>query len=448
MYHEQKVSEGKAELFYSNFRARNNQEKIYQFLNTADANPEIRKNKFVHFSVSFPKADGINVDQVKMLEIGRQYLDEMGYTDTPVLMYEHQDKAHSHFHIVTTTMDFNGVKILEYNDHYKSQQLSRKLEKSFGLTETIYERKQGLKLMEINATRYKIFNALPAIDRDPILKQQFLPLIGEDLYAEVSLNKFKDSEAKQQFLLRGKNDKDFDEVFRFLSRNGLENKTYKEMLLDRLKSIKTNSLSRDSFLASCETEGLYVRKIANPGNSYNITYGIPEKNFYVLEKDLPVAFRFDYLFTGKKLELSFNESDQKNYLNRLVTRCLKESNSKTEFEKALNENNIEFKYSENKRGIYGVSFKSKNVKEPIEFKGSELDRKNLSWNQLAKKLNIPVLEKEKQIQPESGKSATNPLQILKPLLRPIKDVSKESNEQKRREKKARGEDRDQDREDF
>jgi hypothetical protein len=141
-----------------------------------------------------------------------------------------------------------------------------------------------------------------------------------------------------------------------------------------------------------EKAGIYVRKIATNNNQYSLTYGLPQYNFYVKEKYVPAALRHDYLFTGRQLD--FDREQQRRYVRRIVLRALRESRSRESFEFLLRENNIEVEYATNARGIYGVSFRSANVREGALFKGSELDGA-LSWNQLQQSFEAAAGDRER-----------------------------------------------------
>lgn len=388
-YHEKKVRDGRGELLSNNTPASTPERRISAFLDTAERNPGITRNKFLHISVSFNLEDR-KIDSADMVKIGEKYLSEMGIVDTPVLIYEHADRKHRHFHIVTTSMNLSGKKLNDFNDHYRSQQLARKLEKELGLVETTYSKKAEQKLQEINATRYKILNSLHKLEGNADALKEIDPHLSAELREYAKLNTLNDYEVQKKLLERGMDKDGINQIYRVLNKHNLVERSYKQQLTDRLNQIKLLSKTREEFLMKVEQSGMYVRKISGQGES--LTYGLPELNFYAKERELPVPLRYDYLFTDRKLEMSFDETQQKNYLRRIITRSLYQSSNLQEFEHNLTENNINFKYSSNARGVYGISFSSNNVKEPLVFTGSDIDRKGLSWNVISKKLNPQEIE--------------------------------------------------------
>lgn len=377
-YHEKKVSAGKADRIFDNTLSETVPDRVQAYLETAELNPRVKRNKFMHISISFNLEDR-GVDPEKMLRIADEYLREMQITDTPVLIYEHSDKRHRHFHIVTTTVDYSGKKIPDFKDHYRSQQLSRKLEKEFGLIQTEYESKGQVRLQELNATKYRILNSLHRLAANESALNEVEKILNPNDLDDIKANARSDYEIQTLLSERGKPKEDFQLIFRILTKYDLLEQSQKQQLMNRLNQLKLLSKDREDFLGRVEQAGIYVRKIANRVGGYSLTYGLAEGGFYVKEKDLPSAFRYEYLYTGKKMEMTFDREQQKKYLRNLVIRSLRSVNSIEEFEHELQRNNIHFEYASNARGRYGVSFQSGNVKEPIRFKGSDLD-KALTWN--------------------------------------------------------------------
>lgn len=443
-YHEKKVLAGKAVLLYNDTLADSTKDKVATFLETAELNERIRVNKFLHISVSFNKEDR-DITPDKMREIGQGYLTEMGIIDTPVLMYQHGDKKHVHFHIVTTTMDYEGKKIPDAHDHYRSQRLARKMEKELGLTITQYESKYELKLQEINATKYRIFNSISGLKENPSAMKEISDLINTKDLEDIWLNKRSDYDIQKIQMERGMDTNRFNLIWRILTKHDLISRSHKETMIQQLEQLKQLSSTRDEFLTRVEAAGIYVRKIATNQNSYALTFGLPEHNFYAKEKTLPVAFRYDYLYTDRKLSMTFDSEQQRKYLKRLVTRSLYKATSPEAFEKNLFENNVTFEYASNTRGVYGISFRSGNVKEAELFKGSELDR-SLSWNNISSQLN----ENNEQVSIAKTDQISNPtpkdpnIQQLLPALGKLTQQQEDEDAKARRKKNDQDQDLERD----
>lgn len=93
------------------------------------------EKKNIHISLNFHKDDILTNE--KILEIGKDYMDQMGYGDQPYAVYRHFDKEHPHIHIVCSQIDINGMKINDSNLFYRSVALSRKLEEKYNITKPI-----------------------------------------------------------------------------------------------------------------------------------------------------------------------------------------------------------------------------------------------------------------------------------------------------------------------
>ena len=94
--------------------------------------PHIRTEKpVVHNSLN-PHPDDVLTD-MEMENITREYLERMGYGNQPYMVYKHEDIDRHHLHIVTVRVDDNGKCISDKNNYYRSKQITRELEKKYGL---------------------------------------------------------------------------------------------------------------------------------------------------------------------------------------------------------------------------------------------------------------------------------------------------------------------------
>lgn len=376
-YHEKKVESGRGVLILDSTFSRNKTERIAEFLDLADLNKDVKKDRYTHISVSF--ADEDHVDKEKQLKIAERYLVGMGYGDAPRLIYQHSDTTHSHFHIVTSTIDLNGKKIQIFRDHFRSQELSRQIEKEFNLKVTEYFRHEQQKLQEINASKFSLLKGIEKIGASPG-KRHYLEKVVEPALLDKILNEKLSNDAIKKILELREGDKNtFAQLSRIVRQQNAEYKTDKQQLRERLLYVKELSKTRDEFVQRCEQQGIYVRKISKEMGSASFTYGFRDKSFYMHEKNLPLSLRHDYLFTDKKISVGFDESVQKKFLKRIVWRSLSASASLSDFENRLGRAGVKVEYSSNARGRYGVSFKSQNIRDALLIKGSEI---GLSWSKL------------------------------------------------------------------
>ena len=58
---------------------------------------------------------------------------KLGYGDQPYLVYKHTDIDRHHIHIVGLRVDENGKPLNDKFEHRRSKQITRELEKKYGL---------------------------------------------------------------------------------------------------------------------------------------------------------------------------------------------------------------------------------------------------------------------------------------------------------------------------
>ena len=85
----------------------------------------------VHISLN-PHPDDVLTD-TEFQDIAREYLEKMGFGNQPYLVFKHEDIDRHHLHIVTVRVDENGRSIDTRNNFYRSKQITRELERKYGL---------------------------------------------------------------------------------------------------------------------------------------------------------------------------------------------------------------------------------------------------------------------------------------------------------------------------
>ena len=89
------------------------------------------RNKVIHISLN-PHPDDRLTD-MEMESLAREYLEKMGFGNQPYLVFKHEDIDRHHLHIVTVRVDENGRSIDTRNNFYRSKQITRELERKYGL---------------------------------------------------------------------------------------------------------------------------------------------------------------------------------------------------------------------------------------------------------------------------------------------------------------------------
>jgi hypothetical protein len=135
-YNENKVKAGSAECIAANMfgcepgdLSFNNKKNRFQ--------DQMRLNKrsktnVVHISLNF--AVGEKLTNEKLQGIASTYMDRIGFTNQPYLVYNHFDAGHPHIHILTTSIQDNGKRIPLHNiGKNQSEKARKEIESIFNL---------------------------------------------------------------------------------------------------------------------------------------------------------------------------------------------------------------------------------------------------------------------------------------------------------------------------
>lgn len=85
----------------------------------------------VHISLN-PHPNDVLTD-AQLTEIAREYMDKMGFGDMPYMVYKHTDINRHHMHIVALRVRTDGSCISDKNNFYRSKEITRELERKYGL---------------------------------------------------------------------------------------------------------------------------------------------------------------------------------------------------------------------------------------------------------------------------------------------------------------------------
>jgi hypothetical protein len=103
---------------------------MLSFENYLLANKNTEK-PILHISLN-PSPEDYLSDQ-QFAEMGKDYMDKMGYGDQPYIIYIHEDTGRRHIHIITTCVDENGNKISDKYEWNRSMKVCRDLEEKYNL---------------------------------------------------------------------------------------------------------------------------------------------------------------------------------------------------------------------------------------------------------------------------------------------------------------------------
>jgi hypothetical protein len=85
----------------------------------------------VHISLNPHPEDRLTDDQ--LIDIGREYIERIGFGGQPWMLFKHEDIDREHLHIVTTRVRSDGTLISDRNNYEKSRRITDDLEKRYGL---------------------------------------------------------------------------------------------------------------------------------------------------------------------------------------------------------------------------------------------------------------------------------------------------------------------------
>lgn len=123
-------------------------------------NPKVTK-PVGHISLAFSKEDEHRLTDRVMAGIALEYLNEMGITDTQILIVRHFDKEHPHVHIAFNRIANNGRTISDRNERIRSARICKELTKKYNLYfASGKERVKQHRLKEPDKTKYGLYNIL------------------------------------------------------------------------------------------------------------------------------------------------------------------------------------------------------------------------------------------------------------------------------------------------
>ncbi len=96
--------------------------------------PNLQKY-FYHTSINFPPTEDLT--NAMMTKIGREYLQESGFTQHQYIMFRHHDADHPHLHILVNRIGYDGKVLSDSNDFARCETILRELEKKYNLTEVM-----------------------------------------------------------------------------------------------------------------------------------------------------------------------------------------------------------------------------------------------------------------------------------------------------------------------
>ena len=99
----------------------------------AKLNFEVQKT-VAHYSISLHPNEASQVEKSQMSAISRATLDELGHSRCPYFCVEHHDADQKHWHLVASTVGYDGKWVDDSFDRNRLRVLESQLERRFQLT--------------------------------------------------------------------------------------------------------------------------------------------------------------------------------------------------------------------------------------------------------------------------------------------------------------------------
>lgn len=144
-YNEQKMQQGKAECIYAHNYLKdaenmNFYEKLQQFESLIALNQRAETNT-LHVSLNFYPSEKFS--NQKLTEIATMYMENIGFSEQPYLVYQHTDAGHPHIHIVSTNIKKDGKRISLHNiGRNQSTKARKEIEQHFNLIKSEDQKKK------------------------------------------------------------------------------------------------------------------------------------------------------------------------------------------------------------------------------------------------------------------------------------------------------------------
>jgi hypothetical protein len=89
------------------------------------------KKPVIHISLNPHPNDKLADNQ--LADIGREYMERLGYGGQPYLIFKHEDIGRDHIHIISLRVDCDGKLIKNSFEHKRSKEITELLEQKYGL---------------------------------------------------------------------------------------------------------------------------------------------------------------------------------------------------------------------------------------------------------------------------------------------------------------------------
>ncbi|MFR4273956.1 MAG: conjugal transfer protein MobB [Bacteroides thetaiotaomicron] len=181
-YNQEKVDEGLGKILGSNlvFEPTDGQFNVSEcmddFMQFVPAHFRTEKPVF-HVSLNPHPDDRLTDDQ--LADIGREYMEKLGYGNQPYLIFKHEDIGRGHLHIVSLRVDSEGKKIDSYKEHERSKAITEDLERKYNLHPAEgQKRSEGWELTPVDISKGDLKKQIASVIK-PLASMYHFQSMGE-----------------------------------------------------------------------------------------------------------------------------------------------------------------------------------------------------------------------------------------------------------------------------
>jgi hypothetical protein len=135
------------------------------------------KKPVIHISLNPHPDDKLTDNQ--LADIGREYMDRLGYGGQPYLIFKHEDIGREHIHIVSLRVNCDGKLIKNSFEHKRSKEITELLEQKYGLIPAQGQKQPELwQLTQVDPAKGNLKKQISAVIK-PLVNTYKFQTLGE-----------------------------------------------------------------------------------------------------------------------------------------------------------------------------------------------------------------------------------------------------------------------------
>lgn len=139
--------------------------------------PQVNTTRgIIHISLN-PHPDDKLTDE-KMGEIGREYMELLGFGNQPYIIFKHEDIDRQHLHIISTRIRSDGMLISDKKNYEKSKKITDYLEQKYGLHTKDHKQAEVWQLSPVVAEKSNLKKQIMGVVK-PLVSMYKFKSLGE-----------------------------------------------------------------------------------------------------------------------------------------------------------------------------------------------------------------------------------------------------------------------------